>query len=203
MKKRRQAGFTVVELLLILILVAIVVFVGYYIYHNQANPKTNSKSVISMAAKNTPATTPPDSSHSKPSQDFLTVTNFGIKIPLPTDLMNDIQFYATSGTTTHPTAAGETTDTFPGQVEFYSDNIQKLCGSVQDSEPLFLVTRDDSDTSVVHGAGGFSVSADGHIYWVSPMATPDSNGCTTTTAKQVFSTTYQALLDGLKNAESE
>lgn len=54
--KRGQKGFTVVETLLVLILIAIIGFTGYYVYHtkNNANTTYNNAANTSKSSSNTP-----------------------------------------------------------------------------------------------------------------------------------------------------
>lgn len=52
--KRGQTGFTIVELLLVLILVSILGFTGYYVYHSQKNTN-NSYNNASSSNSSTPA----------------------------------------------------------------------------------------------------------------------------------------------------
>lgn len=60
MKKSNQQGFSPVIILLVLILVAIVGFAGYYVYNTQQNKKTETKQAVveTKKAEATKSTTP-------------------------------------------------------------------------------------------------------------------------------------------------
>jgi hypothetical protein len=73
MKTKSQAGFTLVEGLLLLIAIALVVFVGFYVY----NANRNTDKLVSKGAASTPK-----SASSTPAQRYLPIKELGIKIPL-------------------------------------------------------------------------------------------------------------------------
>jgi hypothetical protein len=78
MKIKSQAGFTLIEGLLSLIALALVVFVGFYVYN--ANQNTND--LVSKGATSTPKP-----ANSAPAQSYLTIKELGIKIPLSNKLV--------------------------------------------------------------------------------------------------------------------
>lgn len=79
MKKLSQKGFTLVEGLLIIIALALVVGVGYYVYNTQKK-NDNPKSAVT-ATKQT-KTAKSDSSQTK----YLEIKELGIKVPLSAEL---------------------------------------------------------------------------------------------------------------------
>lgn len=73
-----EAGFSAVEGLLVLIIVLLVGFIGYYVWHTnkQANSSYNSASKV---AESTPAT---KKSTPAPATDYLKIPEFGVEISL-------------------------------------------------------------------------------------------------------------------------
>ena len=80
MSQHKQSGFAVVELLLTLILLAIVGFTGYYVWHSQ---KQTDKT-LNTTDKSSAVTTKPKTTAS--AQQYLTIKEWGVKIPLSADL---------------------------------------------------------------------------------------------------------------------
>lgn len=69
MKLRKDhKGFSVIEVLLVLILIAIVVFIGYYIYHNQKASKTSGATTSATAS-------------SKANTQYAVISEWGVKVP--------------------------------------------------------------------------------------------------------------------------
>jgi type II secretory pathway pseudopilin PulG len=76
MRKLNQKGFTLVEALLVIIAVALVVFVGYYVWHSQ---KDNNKQATETSK--TSQKTSPDQSSKAKNQKYVTISEWGIKSP--------------------------------------------------------------------------------------------------------------------------
>lgn len=93
--KNNQSGFGAVEGILVLVIVVLIGVVGYMVYHNHktkttpAVSKTVAKSTTS--AKKTPAT------NQASSTQYLTVKEFGIKIPLTSSTSDLGYIYNSSG----------------------------------------------------------------------------------------------------------
>jgi len=70
--KRFQQGFGLIEALLLVIAVALVIFVGYYVWHTQKQTNTTLNNATVTSQKTIPA---------KPSQKYLTITEWGVRMP--------------------------------------------------------------------------------------------------------------------------
>lgn len=82
-RTKNQSGFTVVEVILVLILVAILGFTGYYVWHSQK--KADDKKPVSTTSQPSSTSTKPVAA--KSNQDFLVVKEWGVKIPLSANLV--------------------------------------------------------------------------------------------------------------------
>ena len=82
---KNSSGFTLVEALLIILIVAILGFAGYYVWHSQ---KTSDKTVstsstaASTTKKDASASSTPNQPAPDPSQKALTITEWGVTIGL-------------------------------------------------------------------------------------------------------------------------
>lgn len=82
MKKLNQSGFSVVEVLLLLIFLAIIGFTGYYVYHAQKTSSKTDDVRTSTNAKTAPKDNPvPTNKANIPTQSYLTFTEWGVKLP--------------------------------------------------------------------------------------------------------------------------
>jgi type II secretory pathway pseudopilin PulG len=81
MSKTSQSGFAVVELLLTLILVAIIGFTGYYVWHSQ---KQTDKAL--NVANDAAQTITPKKTSIASSQKYLTISEWDVKVPLTADI---------------------------------------------------------------------------------------------------------------------
>lgn len=90
---KKEDGFSVVEGLLVLVVVLLVGFIGYYVWN--INHKTESKDTeitsdtskpkkASASTEKVPTTTPPPTVSINDTGSYLTVTEWAIKIPLNT-----------------------------------------------------------------------------------------------------------------------
>ena len=82
---KTQKGFALVESLLILIIVLLVGFIGYYVWHTKS--QTN-KTLDTAASTNQTAQT---TSLQKSSHGFLDITQLGMKLPTPTSV-SDLRY---------------------------------------------------------------------------------------------------------------
>jgi hypothetical protein len=87
MKKTNQSGFTPVAILLVLILVTIVGFAGYYVYKTQQNKKDDTKPTAAD-----PASTPTAPSTTN-TQKYLVIKEWGVKVPLTTPIADATYLY--------------------------------------------------------------------------------------------------------------
>lgn len=76
--KQHQSGFAAVELLLTLILLAIIGFTGYYVWHSQQQ----AENALNDANDTAQTSSPKQSKSATPPQKFLTIKEWGVKIPL-------------------------------------------------------------------------------------------------------------------------
>ncbi|MDB5182426.1 MAG: hypothetical protein JWO47_210 [Candidatus Saccharibacteria bacterium] len=90
--QKNQSGFSVVELLLALIFVAIIAFIGVYVAHNHRSKTASTTTASSVTIKKTPVSTattsPVTTATPTPTQGYLTVTQWGIKLPVSGALAN-------------------------------------------------------------------------------------------------------------------
>lgn len=74
--RKNEQGFSVVEVLLVLIFIAIVFFIGFYVAHAQKDKTANTTNTTTTAQKT--------SSDSKTSESrYLDITEWGVKLPQP------------------------------------------------------------------------------------------------------------------------
>lgn len=78
--KKDERGFSLVEGLLIIIALALVVFVGYYVWHNQKNTKASNTSANAVQSNKKSTTT---------SQKYVTIKEWGVKAPYSGNLNLD------------------------------------------------------------------------------------------------------------------
>ena len=189
-KHSNNAGFTVVEALLILIFLAIVGFAGYYVWHGQHND-TKDASATKTSGKQASTNSSSQANDENTQKKYLVIKEWGVKLPVDS---SDISYYPTSGDNSNPTS-----------VDFVSDKVRSTCGSAQDMETLLTVTRDDN-SAYAGGANHDSIAtvkAGGHTYYIFGLASPDSNGCKSDASRAVFNRTYNVLLGALKQMVAE
>lgn len=124
MKRLNQKGFGLIESLLIVIALALVVFVGYYVWHTQQqDDKTPTNSSQTS-----------DPSSSTEQITYLEVDEIGIKIPLSQALKDSSLSYEVAP---EPTTVGLTTPEFDAAVEDCADP-----GAASGSfKPLISITK--------------------------------------------------------------
>ena len=138
---KKQNGFALVPILLILILLSVVGFTGYYVYSQQTSKKTDSAAAVAGAAKTTPTSTPTANSTPSPtptsSQKYLTIKEWGVSLPI-TDQYSDVVYkYGKEG------------------ISFQSRTFSKLsnneCKETNDTPYLGGITRYDSNGNSLFG----------------------------------------------------
>lgn len=82
---KKQKGFALVPILLILVLITAVGFTGYYVYDKQNSKKTDSSASVVGAAKTTPSssvapTTTPSTMPNPDTKKFLIIKEWGVKL---------------------------------------------------------------------------------------------------------------------------
>lgn len=86
----KQKGFSIIELLLILLLLLGLGFGGYYVWHNHNKKSKKASSSSSQSSKSSDAAAAKDSTSTDKTtapastQKYLTITEWGVKIPLGT-----------------------------------------------------------------------------------------------------------------------
>jgi hypothetical protein len=83
--QNKQSGFSVIELLLALIFLAIVVFIGVYVAHNHTSKAALTKTAADTAAKPAASDRPP-ATKPAPQVQYLKISEFGIKLPLTSEI---------------------------------------------------------------------------------------------------------------------
>lgn len=107
-KNANQNGFSLVESLLLIIAVALVTFVGYYIWHNQKHAgKTNTG-----ATKTSQSGSKPAGNSAAGAQKYFTIKEWGVRAP-----------YNGSDTFTYKFAAGDN-----NSLEVISQNLARTYG---------------------------------------------------------------------------
>jgi type II secretory pathway pseudopilin PulG len=81
MNKKKELGFTVVEVLLTLILIALIVLIGLYVYSNH---KTTNKTSTTNPTTSTTKTS--SSSTTISNQDVIKISELGIEITVPNSI---------------------------------------------------------------------------------------------------------------------
>ena len=109
-QRLNQKGFTAIEGLLILVILAIVGGTGYFIYHsNQKTSDTLSSSakiaqsspskITKKKSSASPQTSAKSSTSTSPAQTYLTITQWGVQIPLSSAISDALYvYYGQSGT---------------------------------------------------------------------------------------------------------
>jgi prepilin-type N-terminal cleavage/methylation domain-containing protein len=79
---KNQQGFGIIEMLLVIILLSLVGFIGYYVYHAN-NKATDTYDQTTNASSAQPIANKPSASS---PQDYLAIQQWGVKLPLTSDL---------------------------------------------------------------------------------------------------------------------
>lgn len=127
-----QNGFAIIEALLIIIILSMLGGTGYYVWHSkQAADKTLN--TASKTAQSTPSAT----KATVPKQSFLTIKEWGVKIPLSSSLANlkyAVQTYSDGGQSidfTFPDLSDTSCnlpDSVGGMIRFTVTDINPLSG---------------------------------------------------------------------------
>lgn len=94
MKKHTQSGFSLVVILLVLILVAVVGFAGYYVYNTQQNKKDTASQPATdkkLTSANPAAT--PAAPTAQDTQKYLVIKEWGVKVPLAKNIEDATYYY--------------------------------------------------------------------------------------------------------------
>ena len=91
--RKNQEGFSVVEVVLVLVVVALIGVVGFMVYKNQ-HKTTNNSTTNATTLTTPPKTTTPPVTTPAQTTDTLTVKEWGVKVPLTTDI-SDLTYEVT------------------------------------------------------------------------------------------------------------
>lgn len=121
--KRDQSGFSIVEVLLVILVIAVLTVTGLVVYqHHKSSSAKNS-----AATKQTqPTTQPKDTTTTQPAQttttQYLDIKEWGVKLPL----LNDIKdaYYVV------PTGISDDSDGLPSGIILGLTSLNNSCGTV-------------------------------------------------------------------------
>jgi Tfp pilus assembly protein PilV len=82
---KEETGFSAIEMLLCIIIVLMVGFIGYYVYHTQKSANATYNSASKIAAVSAPKVTKKAVINSAASQQDLTIKEWGIKVKISSD----------------------------------------------------------------------------------------------------------------------
>ncbi|MEI9914067.1 MAG: hypothetical protein WDN66_03750 [Candidatus Saccharibacteria bacterium] len=206
---KNEKGFTVVEGLLIVLVLAVIGFGGYYVWHTQHKTKpvavtTSSSTKPATTAKTT--TTAPTS-----TTKYLQVTQLGVELPLATGIDDLIYNYIPN----------DDTDSTPGSTLTFSttslDNISSACepSTTQDVASGFGIVYvktsplPASDVSTTGSPNDEQVVLYSHVngyylYWQSSTSGCDTNsqGVVNQSAQTLFNQQLPLFQAALKNAQA-
>jgi hypothetical protein len=139
--KNNQKGFGAVEGLLLIIIILLVGFIGYYVYHT----KNNTNSAYNKA---------PSSNNSTPTinSNLLKIPDLGIQLALPTELKGLI--YQTN----------------EHYVDFYMPDLNSLAKTCEEGQEPMVINewtkingqfKDDPGTGLIKQFDGFYIAANG------------------------------------------
>ena len=193
MSKHNQKGFALVEGLLTIIALALVVFVGYYVWHSQKQANTT----LSNASKEAQSSAPKSQeTKSTTSQQYLAITEWGVKVPeRPAGNIVNYQLSA-DNTADFVSSEQKAVGGSCGQFDFARYHIFRATSSYEapaDSQQAFAMQH-----AVEQGQ---AVTVDGYTYYIeTDMTGGDCTGRATegSTTTQQETTANQHLLDDLK-----
>jgi Tfp pilus assembly protein PilV len=99
---KEEAGFSAIEILLSLIIVILITFVGYYVYHTQKAANATYKAVSITANQVAPVGVPKSKALAKdnPSaQSYLVIKEWGVQLILPSAIKDAQYSFSNSKTT--------------------------------------------------------------------------------------------------------
>lgn len=76
---KNQKGFTTVEALLIILILAVIGFGGYYVYHT--NHKTKTTNLAATAPKTSTASNQAKTTSKQSAQKYITISAWGVRVP--------------------------------------------------------------------------------------------------------------------------
>jgi Tfp pilus assembly protein PilV len=109
---KEEAGFSAIEILLSLIIVILITFVGYYVYHTQKAANATYKAVAITANQAAPPTVSKSKAAGKDNLNapsYLVIKEWGVKLALSTAIKDAQYSFSNSGTTNMNSATLGTT----------------------------------------------------------------------------------------------
>lgn len=80
--RKNTDGFTAVELLLIVLIIIVLAFVGWYVYHTDHKPKATVLTTSTSSKQTTSGGTSTPSTSSSSSTKYITITQWGVRAPI-------------------------------------------------------------------------------------------------------------------------
>jgi hypothetical protein len=162
MKTRtNQKGFAALQTLLLLIIVAMIAGVGYYVWHaNKSASDTLARA--SQESQNAPvlkSAKKPTSTQSNANQSYLLIKEWGVKLPLST---NDIGTYYTAPTSYK---LSQTVSLFDKGIDEFKNSKGISCKNP--GYPMFIITRvktNDVTTSTDENSSNFIVETNASMF---------------------------------------
>ncbi len=157
MKKiRNESGFSVIELLLVIIIVILLGFIGWYIYHTDHRATSNNTATTSKTASTT----------SKKSVSYFTISQWGVRAPYSGDLTLEYTISNSNGQTYASLSSAQLDASDPacqsagnygGVIERYasSDMVQNADGSNSGLTPSQYFSQNDISNSEYSHVGNY------------------------------------------------
>lgn len=198
--RNKQKGFGLVPVLMVLILVSVIGFAGYYVWNNQYKKKETTQQPETQKPINTNSVKPTETtkpSTSADNQNYLVIKEWGVKIPLTSDIED-------AGYTINPNGPAETEQSVWIYKKAYVD-ISSSC------DKLYNITRFSNPSAKIDWYGDISTLGEryknisykiGNYYYApvgpqGPCGNPVGNDANPSFADQVK--TNQAFSVALKN----
>jgi len=182
---KNEAGFSVVEAILILIILATIGFAGWYVYHknHKTVPASTSKTSAIISSKK-PA---------MPAQQYLDVKEWGIKIPLSSTISDAYYVAATDSTGTMWLGLKSLDSTCA------ASNANNAGAGGADLALAALVRVAPSDLEPVQGKP-YSQLYPGTViggYFIGYVSHPDATSCTSATKLRLINTVFSTAVKGI------
>jgi hypothetical protein len=134
---KEETGFSSVEILLSLIIIVLITFTGYYIYHTQKTTDAINKNISTAASATLPKSTKKPSSIATTTEktDYLTITELGIKLAVTGDTEPTYAFHPSGSMSGDGSFsyARDTVDVSSKQYNNLKNSDGNLCGSIDDN----------------------------------------------------------------------